>query len=81
MSGYLHGLRMSPRTLQRRIAAEGTSFHALVESVREELARVYVKDPKRSLGEIAFSSVGRAQPFLRAFRRWTGMTPRSFRAA
>ena len=49
---------------------------------RGALARVYVKDPKRSLDEIAFL-LGYAElsPFLRAFRRWTGMTPRSFRAA
>jgi AraC-like DNA-binding protein len=75
-------LRMSPRTLQRRIAAEGTSFQELVESVREELARVYVKDPKRSIGEIAYL-LGYAElsPFLRAFKRWTGVTPSQFRAA
>jgi len=82
LAATARALRMSPRTLQRRIAAEGTSFHAVVESVREELARVYVKDPKRSLGEIAFL-LGYAElsPFLRAFRRWTGMTPSRFRVA
>lgn len=75
-------LRVSPRTLQRRIADEGTTFHAEVESVREELARFHVREASRPLAEIAFLlGYAELRPFLRAFRRWTGMSPGQYRAS
>jgi AraC-like DNA-binding protein len=74
-------LRMSRRTLQRRLADEGVSFQALVDDVRRERALELVADAGRPLGEVAFQ-LGYAElsPFLRAFRRWTGTTPASWRA-
>lgn len=75
-------MRASPRTLQRRIADEGTTFHDLVESVREELARTLVAEATRPLGEIAFLlGYSELRPFLRAFRRWTKTTPSAYRVA
>lgn len=68
------------RTLQRRLTEESTSFGAEVESVREELARVYVSDRARPLMEIAFLlGYSDLSTFVRAFRRWTGVTPARFR--
>jgi AraC-like DNA-binding protein len=73
-------LKMSRRTLQRRLADEGVSFQELAESVRRELARLYIKDPRRPLGEVAFMlGYQELSAFFRAFRRWTGMTPSEFR--
>jgi AraC-like DNA-binding protein len=75
-------LGMSPRTLQRRLSDEGTSFAALVDGVREELARRYVKDATMPLGEIAFMlGYSELSAFLRAFKRWTGKTPSETRSA
>jgi AraC-like DNA-binding protein len=75
-------LRMSARTIQRRLTSEGTSFQRLLESVREELARVHVADPSMPLGEIAFLlGYTELSAFLRAFKRWTGKTPRQFRGS
>jgi AraC-like DNA-binding protein len=73
-------LGMSRRTLQRRLEEEGTSFQRLVDQAREELARSYVADASISLTRIA-SALGYAdeRPFLRAFRRWTGLTPTAYR--
>jgi AraC-like DNA-binding protein len=73
-------LRVSPRTLQRRLANEGTYFQQLVDAVRAELALRYVKEGRLSLREVA-CQLGYAEPsaFLRAFKRWTGKTPRQFR--
>src|SRR5262249_30331159 len=73
-------LKMSPRTLQRRLGEEGASFQQLVDSVREELARVHVGQGKMTLAEIAFE-LGYAEQsaFLRAFKRWTGLTPTEFK--
>jgi AraC-like DNA-binding protein len=75
-------LRSSPRTLQRRLEGEGTSFQELLDKVREELARALIEERRRPLGEIAFllgyTELG---PFVRAFRRWTGKTPAAYREA
>jgi AraC-like DNA-binding protein len=75
------GLHMSARTLQRRLTEEGTSFVAVLDEVRQELAVKAVREGGRPLGEIAFL-LGYAElsPFLRAFKRWTGTTPGELRA-
>jgi AraC-like DNA-binding protein len=74
------GLGVTVRTLQRRLAEEGSSFAEEVESVREELARLYVSDRSRPLTEVAFLlGYSDLSTFVRAFRRWTGMTPARFR--
>jgi len=73
-------LRMSARTLARRLEREGTSFSALVDDLRRELALRYVANHDLSLGEIAFLvGFAHVEAFHRAFRRWTGSTPRAYR--
>lgn len=74
-------LAMSERTLRRRLEELGTSFHALTEATREELARRHVADRSLPLSEVAFL-LGFSEPsaFHRAFKRWTGITPAAFRA-
>ncbi|MDI1442829.1 AraC family transcriptional regulator [Polyangium sp. 6x1] len=74
-------LGMSSRTLQRRLRAEGTSFEDLVDGVRRARAMAYL-DARVSIAEVAYL-LGYAEPsvFHRAFKRWTGMTPESWRAA
>jgi len=71
---------MSARTLQRRLAAAGLSYHALLDTVRRETAERCVADAELSLGEIAYL-VGYSEPaaFHRAFKRWTGVTPQAYR--
>lgn len=73
-------LAVSERTLRRRLAEEQTSFRALLDETRGELARGYVTDPRIPLTEVAFL-LGFSDPsaFHRAFRRWTGATPAEFR--
>jgi AraC-like DNA-binding protein len=70
----------SERTLHRRIGAHGTTFGALVDRMRHELALGYLGDPARTVTDVALLlgySDGRA--FARAFRRWTQMTPVEWR--
>ncbi len=71
---------MSARTLQRRLADEGHSFAGLVDALRADMARRFVKDPLLSVGEMA-GRLGYADTttFLRAFKRWTGTTPKRLR--
>lgn len=66
---------MTARSLQRRLKDEGTSFQALREDVRRELANRYLDD-NLSIAEISFL-LGFSEPsaFFRAFKRWTGLTP------
>lgn len=74
-------LATSPRSLQRRLQQEGTSFALQVESVRKELAEAYVADHRMPIGEVAFRlGYGDTPAFLKAFKRWTGTTPGRFRA-
>lgn len=75
-------LGMSARTLSRRLHAEGTTLGALLERVRRELARRYLRDESLAVYEVAFL-LGYREPstFFRAFKRWTGETPRSWRAS
>lgn len=75
-------LHMSPRTLQRRLADEGTTWNALVDEVRQELARRWVAEGARPLGEIAFLlGYSELSAFLRAFKRWTGVPAGAYRVA
>ncbi|WP_394832722.1 AraC family transcriptional regulator [Pendulispora rubella] len=73
-------LRLSTRTLQRRLEAVGTSFQAELESVRLELAEWHLRDPKWSIYEIALL-LGYADQrgFERAFVKWRGVTPKEYR--
>lgn len=75
-----YGLNVSTRTLQRRLSERGLQFHALLETTRLELARDYLADPNLSLTEIALLlGYSEQSAFTRAFKRWTGLTPRQAR--
>lgn len=75
-------LHMSVRTLNRVLAAEGTTFRALAASTRRELAERALSHPHASIAEVAFAlGFSELSAFHRAFRRWTGMTPGEFRSA
>jgi len=74
------GLRMSARTLQRRLDDEGARFSAITDAVRERLARRLLADPALGLGEIAYrSGFTDLATFSRAFKRWTGLPPGAYR--
>ena len=75
-------LNISTRSLQRKLAAEGTTYRKLYDAVRQELAESYVTDGNFSLTEISYLLGFSSQAaFSRAFKRWTGVTPREFRDA
>ena len=74
-------LGMSARSLRRRLAAEGVEYRALVERARMQAAKRMLEDPRSSIQETAFA-LGFASPaaFHRAFKRWTGTTPKAHKA-
>jgi AraC-like DNA-binding protein len=75
-----HILAMSVRQLQRELQAEGTSFQKLLDETRKQLALRYLKHPHTPIHDVAFM-LGFSEPsaFHRAFKRWTGQTPRTYR--
>ena len=74
-------LGVSRRTLARRLALEGLSFSELLEDLKLHLARRYLADEYLSISQIAwllgYQEIG---AFSRAFKRWTGRTPRDTRS-
>ena len=75
-------LHMSQRSLQRRLEELGLSYRSLLEKTRLTLAQGYLADSARSITEITFLlGFSEQSAFTRAFRRWTGMTPSTFRIA
>ncbi|MFP2962897.1 AraC family transcriptional regulator [Myxococcus sp. 1LA] len=80
MADVAKPLHVSPRTLQRRLAERATSFQDEVDAVRRELAFDYLRDPHLGVSEVAFLlGYSELSTFDRAFKRWTGMTPRVWR--
>lgn len=73
-------LSMTPRTLHRRLVAEGTSFRQVLDEVRHRLALEHLKSAKLGLGELAYS-LGYTDfaNFRRAFKRWEGVAPSEYR--
>lgn len=73
-------LGMSARTLQRRLSDHGRSFQVLVDEARRELAERLLEQTQYSLAEVAFlTGFSEQSAFNRAFKRWAGQTPRSYR--
>ena len=73
-------LGMSERTLQRRLAAEGTSFQRLLDNTRRELAQHYLGQGNVSLPDIAYLlGFSDQSSFFHASRRWFGSSPRRYR--
>jgi AraC-like DNA-binding protein len=71
-----------PRTLQRRLKSEGTSFAVMVDALRRDLSERYLRDRRLSVQETAFLlGFSDVSAFHRAFVRWTGKTPREFQKA
>ena len=70
----------SPRTLQKKLKEEGTSFQNVVDIVRKTLAIHYLKNGSYQLKDISgILGYNEISSFSRAFKRWTGKSPEEFR--
>jgi len=73
-------LYMHVRSLQRKLKDEGTTFKALLNGVRQELAYHYIRDSRLNVNEISFLlGFSDISSFSRAFKRWTGEPPSAYR--
>jgi AraC-like DNA-binding protein len=81
IEGVAQDLAVSVRSLQRQLEGEGITFGQLAEEARREVALQLVGRNNYSVAQIA-SLVGYDEPssFRRAFKRWTGQTPKTFQA-
>lgn len=74
-------LALSRRSLQRRLAESGMTFHQVLENARRRHAEAFLGNPKVPLAEIAFMlGYTEQSTFQQAFKRWTGATPGEFRS-
>ncbi|PJI84668.1 AraC family transcriptional regulator [Yoonia maricola] len=73
-------MHMTPRTLIRRLDADGTSFQAIKDALRRDIAIGHLQTGRQSIEaiahEVGFSS---AANFHKAFQRWTGNRPSAYR--
>ena len=75
-------LHMSPRSLQRKLEAQQQTYRNLLDQTRQELALQYIQDTRLSIGEMTYLlGFSEASNFTRAFKRWTGQSPREYRKA
>ena len=73
-------LKLSRRTLQRRLKAEKTSFQSILREVRAELAITYLKDARLRSIEIAMLlGYSNISSFTTAFKSWYNMPPAEYR--
>lgn len=73
-------MHMSSRTLQRRLAELKTSFQDVLDEVRFDLARAYLRDARLDISQVAYLlGYSELRAFDRAFKRWAGRPPREWR--
>lgn len=74
-------LAVHRRTLNRRLQDQGTTFKALLDDVRYDIARQLLRDTQMPILEIS-GAIGYADGscFTRAFRGWSGLAPAAWRA-
>jgi AraC-like DNA-binding protein len=73
---------MSSRTLTRRLSESGITFRDLIRQTQEKIAKDLLRNSSSSVGEIAFQTgFSEQSAFNRAFKRWTGQSPTTFKKA
>jgi AraC-like DNA-binding protein len=80
LSAAAKAMNMTPRTLMRRLESDGTSFQAIKDALRRDIAIGHLQAGRKSVEAIAqdlgFSS---SASFHKAFQRWTGAAPSAYR--
>lgn len=80
MDSVAKAMEISRQSLYRQLRAEGMGFEALLDDLRHRMAIHYLEGGRTSVNETGYL-VGFSDPsaFSRAFKRWTGMSPRHWR--
>ena len=73
-------LSLTPRTLQRKLHEHNTSHAEILDQMRRQLAMRYLREHEMAICEVAYLlGFSESSSFHRAFKRWTGVTPKDFR--
>ncbi|TDH24621.1 AraC family transcriptional regulator [Segetibacter sp. 3557_3] len=73
-------MSMSPRSLQRKLLEENTSFRTIANEVKRQLALELIRNPGAKLSEVSnVLGYADATSFRRAFKNWTKETPKATR--
>jgi len=74
-------LGLTPRTLQRKLQELDASYNDVLDQMRRQLAMRYLREPQMAICEVAYLlGFSESSSFHRAFKRWTGVTPKEFRS-
>jgi AraC-like DNA-binding protein len=74
-------LGISEQTLRRKLSAEGISYQQIKDDLRADLACKLLNNRNLTIGAVASQlNFSEARVFTRAFKQWTGLTPRGYRA-
>ena len=80
LSSIAEELKLSPRTLQRKLSDAGASFQQVLDQARFALATDYLRQDGLSLVDIAFLLGYQEQSaFTHAFKEWAGVNPGAWR--
>jgi AraC-like DNA-binding protein len=73
-------LGVSERTLMRLLASEQCTFSGILDALRLDLAKSYLREENLLMSEVAWLlGFAEVSAFFHAFKRWTGKTPRHLR--
>lgn len=78
LESVAHKVGMHPRTLQKKLKEEGISFVMLVGEVRQKLAAHYLQKGLDAPTIASYLGYAEPSPFLRAFKKWYGMSPKAW---
>ncbi len=80
LDGVARALNLSTRTLNRRLQDRGLSFRQLRDDTLRRIAQDHLQDPHLQLADVALLlGYSEQSAFQRAYKRWTGETPRHYR--
>ncbi len=80
LAAAARAMRLNPRTVQRRLSEEQTSFDQILDKVRADLSMSYLRDSELSVAAVAeILQFSETSALSRAFRRWYGMAPTQVR--
>jgi AraC-like DNA-binding protein len=81
LGSVAEALKLSPRTLQRKLSDAGATFQQILDQARFDLAKDYLRRPELSLVDIAFLLGYQEQSaFNHAFKEWAGVNPGAYRS-